>query len=228
MELLSPYNAVLNINGSLYLREIMGSYQEGGMRFDNIEILEETNDSIKALVSTHFADGELFYEHTIELEKHNDSWRIDYIEEILGNSITDRDEASWKKLFINYVHNIVRGYIVSENTNCGYNKFSLKTNPDNFPFLEAIDINIIDFNTDNCTGSTYVILDEYDTRNTTLAKHKITVKIGENLSETVIDEIISYNNPTTSASNCGLYIFLIIISLIPIHLIKYKTKKVEI
>lgn len=93
MQLLSPDGAVLNINGSVYFREAAEAYEEGGMRFDSIEILEQTEDRLKAKGSCHYSDGELFYEHIIELKNGN----IDYIEWTLGVSSDNRDEKSTEK-----------------------------------------------------------------------------------------------------------------------------------
>ena len=205
MLFLGFYPKHINVNGDLYVFESLGSWFEGGMRFNKVEIIEESEQYMKVLASYTY-ENEVFHEEIIELKKHGGNWKIDYVEGIVGSPTDERNENGMTEAFSKYVHNVIKGYVVSENINSGYKKFSEKLTDQFAPDFEGIDVQVTSFNKDSLSGSAYAIIDEYDKSGNVVAQHKITVYIGGNLSENITDVIISRNNPTTTDISTVFYI----------------------
>jgi len=218
MQLFSVYDKFFNINGRLYLQDTGAPYGEGGINFDTIDIIEEKDDYLTVLAIYHFSD-DLIFETPIGLEKYSDSWRIDYIKWTIGIEPSLFNEEYIEQVFRNYICNAIRGYLLSENINCGYKKYS-----QNAEDLHSLDIVLTEYDLDTCTGSGYAVVDEYDKNGNVVGEHKITVEIGENLSETVTDKILWYDNPQSSDSDLGVYTGLVVISLSAVYLLMRKQK----
>ena len=205
MLFLGFYPKHINVNGDLYVFESLGSWFEGGMRFNKVEIIEESEQYMKVLASYTY-ENEVFHEEIIELKKHGGNWKIDYVEGIVGSPTAERNENSMTEAFSKYVHNFIKGYVVSENINSGYEKFSEKLTDQFDPDFESIKVQVTSFNKDSLSGSAYAIVDEYDKSGNVVAQHKITVDIGGNLSENITDVTISRNNPPTADVSAVLLI----------------------
>ncbi|MBQ4628302.1 MAG: hypothetical protein IJB44_04410 [Clostridia bacterium] len=222
MQLFSVRDKFFNINGRLYLLDTGAPYGEGGIHFDDIKIIEEKDDYLTVLAIDHFSDY-LIFETPIGLEKYNDSWRIDYIEYTIGIKPSLRNEENVEKVFKDYICNVIRGYLLSDNINCGYKKYS-----QNAEYLSSLDIVLTEYDLDTCTGSGYAIVEEYDKNGNVVGEHKITVEIGENLSDTVNDEILSFVNPETSDIHFERYLsFVLTLALSAYFLLKIRKRKIN-
>ena len=185
---------IYNINGETYVLSLEGSMT---LNLDELMVIyfDSYSDSyIKLLGYDVWADGSI-YSTVYGLEKKADSYRIDYIEDYLGEYPTTRSTTETERYFNNYIHNIIVGYILSENINCGYEKFShsLATAENT-----SLEISVDSFDAEDCTGKAHAIIDEYDENGNVISQHKIVVEIGENLSEKVTDIDLSNGNPDTS------------------------------
>ena len=178
---------IINVNGLLYMQELEGGTSELG-GFDQWEILKETDDYLEVKGSLYTFDGinqgydtEIFLlvTQTYELRKIDGAWKISRF-----------DDHDVSPVFQKYINNVIKGYVFTENVNCGYKKFRDKT--DAYGWLDGIDIVKTDYNENNgfCTGSAYAFLTEYDKNGKEASLHKITVEIGENLSEKITDTIV--------------------------------------
>ena len=87
-------------------------------------------------------------------------------------------------------------------------------------YLHTLDIVLTEYDLDTCTGSGYAIVEEYDKNGNIVGEHKITVEIGENLSDTVTDEILYFNNPDTSDSYYPIYSGIMAIAVMLLCLFK--------
>jgi len=222
MQLFSVRDIFFNINGRLYLLDTGAPYGEGGIHFDDIKIIEEKDDYLTVLAIDHFSD-DLIFETPIGLEKYNDSWRIDYIEYTIGLKPSLINEEYIEHVFRDYICNVIRSYLLSANVNCGYKKYS-----QNAEYLSSLDIVLTEYDLDTCTGSGYAIVEEYDKNGNVVGEHKITVEIGENLSDTVNDEILSFVNPETSDIHFERYLsFVLTLALSAYFLLKIGKRKIN-
>ena len=216
MEFYKYNGPFLNLNGQLYVRgEFLYSYGESGFQIDTIETIEQKDNYLTVSASRHFKNGDIWSEETVGLGKYNDSWRIDYIEYTIGIKPSLRNEENVEKVFKDYICNVIRGYLLSDNINCGYKKYS-----QNAEYLHTLDIVLTEYDLDTCTGSGYAIVEEYDKNGNIVGEHKITVEIGENLSDTVIDEILYPDNPATSDQYLGIYLLTSTVCTISLYLLK--------
>lgn len=222
MQLFSVRDKFFNINGRLYLQDTGAPYGEGGIHFDDIKIIEEKDDYLTVLAIYHFSD-DLIFETPIGLEKYNDSWRIDYIEYTIGLKPSLINEEYIEQVFGDYICNVIRSYLLSANVNCGYKKYS-----QNAEYLSSLDIILAEYDLDTCTGSGYAIVEEYDKNGNVVGEHKITVEIGENLSDTVNDEILSFVNPETSDIQFERYLsFVLTLALSAYFLLEIGKRKIN-
>ena len=210
----------LNLNGQLYVCELLGGYGEGGFQVNTIETIEQKDNYLTVSASMHLKNGDIWSEETVGLGKYNDSWRIDYIEYTIGIKPSLRNEENVEKVFKDYICNVIRGYLLSDNINCGYKKYSQKAK-----YFRTLDIVLTEYDLDTCTGSGYAVVEEYDKNGNVVGEHKITVEIGENLSDTVTDEILYFNNPNTSDSYYPIYSGIMTIAVMLLCLFKRNTAR---
>lgn len=112
---------IINVNGLLYMTDMMGGTGEiGGL--NQWEVIQETDDYLKVKGSLYTTDGiNLGYEtdvfllasETYELKKIDGIWKIARF-----------DDYSVSPVFLKYINNIIKGYVFTENTNFEYRKFN--------------------------------------------------------------------------------------------------------
>ena len=189
------YTSILNINGAAYVQYHEGiTFGESGFAISELDIIARNENTIMT-IGRSFIDGHnLFQEYVITLEKVNDSWNISWISGAFG--ISPLNTTKWQEsVFVDYIKQTILSYIISENINCGYEKFSQETNRGG---ILPAEITVDSFDSEECTGKAHTILDEYDENGNVISQHKIVVEIGENLSEKVTDYILSSENPNTA------------------------------
>ena len=212
-------DSILNINGVAYVKYREGyTFGESGFKIHDLKIIEINEDTVYTHSRSFFADGSLFQEYDILLQKVNGSWNISWISHAFGldpSATTEQIEA----VFSDYIEQTILSYIVSENINCGYEKFSQEVDTWGKTPMEII---VESFDAEDCTGKAHAIIDEYDENGKVISQHKITVEIGENLSETVTDYDLTNGNPHTADITCVFIVLAVIFGTAGLFLLKKK------
>ena len=212
-------NSILNINGAAYVKDRDGvPFGQGGFYINEVKILDKNEDAIYTHCRSFYSDGNLFQEYYILLQKVNDSWNISWISHAFGldpSATTEQIEA----VFSGYIEQTILSYIVSENINCGYEKFSQEVDLwGNTPMEIIVEF----FDAVACTGKAHTIIDEYDENGNVISQHKIVVEIGENLSEKVTDIDLSNVNPDTADVDLVFIVLAVIFGTAGLFLLKKK------
>ena len=208
LEFCSPYLAMIALGNTAHLYvndkiytydEFLAPFTEGGMPFYDAVKIVTSDESQTLFEMSYHIDDETTLTYNGEYVKINGEWKLNAVDGMISQ--TDSTLT-----YENFVSNIIRSYVVSENRNCGYEKYSMEIKDYGFCILEEPDISVTEFDETTCVGSAYTMLKEYDQNGKIISTNKITVNIGENLSETVTCERISANPNTSDLDIC--YIIL--------------------
>lgn len=138
----------------------------------------------------------------------------------LGLSSEYSEDDDYTEIFSEYIENVLWGYFLSENAECGYAKYLIEdyspkdilgtvVAPNEKSHWHKVQydnlINILSFDPKTCTGSASIVIDEYDPDGKVQAQREITVIIEEGLSEKICVDGIEVN-PQTSDLNPLFYI----------------------
>ncbi|MBE6891839.1 MAG: hypothetical protein E7481_07435 [Ruminococcaceae bacterium] len=230
----SPYLAMvalgqfqhINVNDKIYTYdEFLAPFTEGGMPYyNNIEIISSNEDST-SFNYNYIVDGEILLSGIGEYVKINDEWKLNAIDGIVGQISSNRTYEDIKAEFARYAGRVIRSYIVSENQKCGYGKYLGEPSDSGSGKLvvgDVTDVVITEFNESDCTGSAYILINEYDRNQNIVATRTITAEIGKNLTEKVSTD--APENPNTCDYQIG-YILLLVFATSGIGIISNKKHK---
>lgn len=219
------YPYYLNINGDLYAQCFEAGTTEGGLK-DEIIIESVTDDRILFKQLVGYSDNICCYS---EIVKINGEWKVSYAGFYENIGFAKDFDDSWvqaRNIFEGFAYRAILGYMISENLNVGYEKYIVEVpsdvNTTGYTFAKY-EIGVTEIDPETCEGSAFAKVNEYDKNGNLVAQRKITVEVGEDLSETIYIDGINPNTSDATAIWYFLSVLTAVTSFIAIRNIKAKS-----